>query len=117
MKKKKNTLMIKQDVNMEMNRAVHWSLVVNDIISNVSPEATTQEAAQHNGSQGRFWSPTALDSSAVAKSLQSCPTLCDRIDGSPAAPASPWDSPGKNTGVGCHFFLQCMKVKSESEVA
>ena len=29
----------------------------------------------------------------------------------------PWDSPGKNTGVGCHFPLQCMKVKSESEVA
>ena len=29
----------------------------------------------------------------------------------------PWDSPGKNTGVGCHFLLQCMKVKSESEAA
>ena len=29
----------------------------------------------------------------------------------------PWDSPGKNTGVGCHFRLQCMKVKSKSEVA
>ena len=29
----------------------------------------------------------------------------------------PWDSPGKNTGMGCHFLLQCMKVKSESEVA
>ena len=29
----------------------------------------------------------------------------------------PWDSPGKNTGGGCHFLLQCMKVKSESEVA
>ena len=29
----------------------------------------------------------------------------------------PWDSPGKNTGVGCHFLFQCMKVKSESEVA
>ena len=28
----------------------------------------------------------------------------------------PWDSPGKNTGMGCHFLLQCMKVKSESEV-
>ena len=28
----------------------------------------------------------------------------------------PWDSPGKNTGVGCHFLLQCMKVKSENEV-
>ena len=105
---------------------------------------------------------------AAAKSLQSCLTLCDPIDGSP--PGSPipgilqartlewvatsfshairviliaccccqvasvvsdsvrphrrqptrlpcpWDSPGKNTGVGCHFFLQCVKVKSESEV-
>ena len=29
----------------------------------------------------------------------------------------PWDSPGKNTGVGCHFLLQCIKVKNESEVA
>ena len=29
----------------------------------------------------------------------------------------PWDSPGKNTGVGRHFLLQCMKVKSESEDA
>ena len=28
-----------------------------------------------------------------------------------------WDSPGKNTGVGCHFLLQCMKVKSQSEVS
>ena len=46
---------------------------------------------------------------AAAKSLQSCPTLCDPIDSR--------DSPGKNTGVGCRFLLQCMKVKSESEVA
>ena len=29
----------------------------------------------------------------------------------------PWDSPGQNTGVGCHFLLQCMKVKSESDIA
>ena len=29
----------------------------------------------------------------------------------------PWDSPGKNSGVGCHFLLQCMKVKRESEIA
>ena len=52
----------------------------------------------------------------IAKLLQSCQTLCDPIDGSPQAPC-PSDSPGKNTGVGCHFLLQCMKVKSESEVA
>ena len=52
---------------------------------------------------------------AAAKSLQSCPTLCDPIDGSPPG-SRPWDSLGKNTGVGCHFLLQCMKVKSQSEV-
>ena len=51
--------------------------------------------------------------SAAAKSLQSCLTLCDSIDG---RIPRPWHSPGKNTGVGCHFLLQCMKVKSEREV-
>ena len=51
----------------------------------------------------------------ATKSLQSCPTLCDPIDSSPVP--HPWDSPGKNIGVGCHFLLQCMKVKSEREVA
>ena len=56
-----------------------------------------------------------MNAAAAAKLLQSCPTLCDPRDGSPPGP--PWDSPGKNTGVGCHFLLQCMKVKSESEVA
>ena len=35
----------------------------------------------------------------------------------PTRSRRPWDSPGKNTGVGCHFLLQCMKVKSESEGA
>ena len=55
-------------------------------------------------------------SSAAAKSLQSCPTLCDPIGGSP--PGSP--VPGilqARTLECCHFLLQCMKVKSESEVA
>ena len=65
-----------------------------------------------------FWK-SLLDcaAAAAAKSLQSCPTLCDPRDGSPPGSPRPWDSPGKNTGVGCHFLLQCMKVKSESEVA
>ena len=35
----------------------------------------------------------------------------------PTRLAHPWDSPDKNTGVDCHFLLQCMKVKNESEVA
>ena len=54
---------------------------------------------------------------AAAKSLQSCLILCDHMDGSPPGSPRPWDSPGKNTGVGCHFLLQCTKVKSESEAA
>ena len=54
---------------------------------------------------------------AAAKSLQSCPALWDPIDGKPTRLPCPWDSPGKNTGVGCHFLLQCMKVRSEREVA
>ena len=37
--------------------------------------------------------------------------------GQPIRLPRPWDSPGKNTGVGCHFLLQCMKGKSQSEVA
>ena len=59
------------------------------------------------------FSKVTTAAAAAAKSLQSCPTLCDPIDGSPR----PWDSPGKNTEVGCHFLLQCMKVKSKNEVA
>ena len=43
--------------------------------------------------------------------------LCATPRQQPTRPCRPWDSPGKNTGVGCHFLLQCMKVKSESEVA
>ena len=53
---------------------------------------------------------------AAAKSLQSCPTLCDPIDGSPPGSLSRGFS-SKNTGVGCHFLLQCRKGRSESEVA
>ena len=53
---------------------------------------------------------------AAAKSLQSCPTLCDHIDGSPPGFPVPGILQGKNTRMGCHFLLQCMKVKRESEV-
>ena len=53
----------------------------------------------------------------AAKLLQSCPTLCNPTDGQSTRLPHPWDSPGKNTGVDCHFLLQRMKVKSKSEVA
>ena len=43
--------------------------------------------------------------------------LCATHRRQPTRLPRPWDSPGKNTGVGCHILLQCMKVKSKSEVA
>ena len=52
--------------------------------------------------------------------LLSCFSVSDSVwphSRQPIRLPHPWDSPGKNTGVGCHFLLQCMKVKSESEVA
>ena len=53
---------------------------------------------------------------AAAASRQSCLTVQPHRR-QPTRLCHPWDSPGKNTGVGCHFLLHCMKVKSESEVA
>ena len=50
---------------------------------------------------------------ATAKSLQSCPTLRPHRQ-KPTRLPYPWDSPSKNTGVGCHFLLQCVKMKSLS---
>ena len=54
----------------------------------------------------KCWHMTAA--AATAKSLQSCPTLCDPHRRQPTRLLCFWDSPGKNTGVGCHFLLQCM---------
>ena len=77
------------------------------------PDGTDLETEPLSGQESsQFLSATA----AAAKSLQSCPTLCDPKMAAHQAP-HPCDSPGKNTGVGCHFLLQCMKAKNESKVA
>ena len=62
------------------------------------------------------WYSPFYAAAAAAKSLQSCPILRPQRR-QPTRLPHLWDSPGKNTGVGCHFLLQCMKVKSQSEVA
>ena len=70
------------------------------------------------GKGARMDCPFFLDTpaaAAAAKSLQSCPTLCNPRDGSP--PGSPVPGILQAGTLGCHFLLQCMKVKSESEVA
>ena len=55
-----------------------------------------------------------MNAAAAAKSLQSCPTLCDPIDSMPSRLLCPKDSPGKNTGVGCHFLLPCKPLVTDS---
>ena len=74
---------------------------------------TNRDLLYSPGSSAKYSAAAA----AAAKSLHSRPTLCDPHTWQPTRLPRPWDSPGKNTGVGCHFPLQCMKVKSESEVA
>ena len=68
----------------------------------------------------QIWQPLSiyniLSAAVAAKSLQSCPTVGPH-KWKPTRVPRPWDSPGKNTGVGCHFLLQCMKVKRDSEVS
>ena len=63
-----------------------------------------------------FSSPVTLIAAAAAKSLQLCPVLLPPHRQKPTRLPCPWDAPGKNTGVGCHFLLQCMKV-NQREVA
>ena len=67
-------------------------------------------------SRQEYWSGLPCPAVAADKSLQSCPTLCNPLRRQPSRLPRPWDSPGKSTGVGCHFLLQCIRVKSESEV-
>ena len=61
-----------------------------------------------------IWLLLLLSCSAVSDSVRP-QRLSDSVQ--PTRLRRPWDSPGKNTGVGCHFLLQRMKGKSESEVA
>ena len=70
---------------------------------------------------GLFWNLSYLTNctffhiaAAVSKSLQSYPTVRPHRR-QPTRLPHPWDSPGKNTGVGCHFLLQCMKGKREND--
>ena len=53
---------------------------------------------------------------AAAKSLQSCPTLCDPVDGSPPGSLIPGILQARTLEWVCHVLLQCMKVKSKSEI-
>ena len=57
----------------------------------------------------------AAAAAAAAKSLQSCLTLCDPIDGSPPGSPHSWDSPGKDTGVRCHLEEANLPIKPRTQ--
>ena len=74
-----------------------------------------------HGSRGYYaWEKSQTEKGKYHMLLPSCFSRV-RLCATPQTAATrlphPWDSSGKNTGVGCHFLLQCRKVKSESEVA
>ena len=81
-----------------------------------SPLTQSPGSATGEATTVRSLRTTTKCAAAAAESLQSCPTLRPHRR-QPTRLPRPWDSPGKNTGVGCHLLLKCMKVKSESEVA
>ena len=64
---------------------------------------------------GKMWGTYHYAAAAAAKLPQSCLTVRPHRR-QPIRLPCPWDSPGKNTGVRCCFLLQCMKVKSESDL-
>ena len=108
---------------MYMSLSKLWEIVKDrDACHGVAKSRTwlmdwTKTAVGFEGETEEFVCPSIyLVDATAAKSLQSRPTLQPHRR-QPTRLPGPWDSPGKNTGVGCHFLLQCMKVKSESEVA
>ena len=105
----------------QIGKGVRQGYILSPCLFNLYTEyiirnAGLEEAQAGIKTAGRNINNLRYADAAAAKSLQSCPTLCDPHRQQPTRLPRPWDSPGKNTGVGCHFLLQWMKVKSESEV-
>ena len=84
--------------------APHWSIMLKSKESWSSVEAEMSEGIIYTQMKSH-----ELKKPVHAKSLQSCPTHCNPMDSSPPRRLCPWDSPGKNTGVGCHALLQKKK--------
>ena len=103
-------------LGMFAERMCRVGIMVDNVFHEKGKIKTSYLKLYNHGFSFLFILTLKITAAAAAKSRQLCLTLCDPIDSSPPG-SRPWDSPGKNTGVGCHFLLQCVKVKSESEVA
>ena len=106
----------------EMGQPDHLTCLLRNL--HEGQEATEPDMELRTGSKLReecvkavCCQPVSLMYMLLLLSCFSCVRLCATHRWQPTRLPRPWDSPGKNTGVGCHFLLQCMKVKSESEVA
>ena len=101
----------------------HCMCVCSVVSDSVTPWTVAHQAPLSTGfSRQEYWNGLLFPSpkkpaaaAAAAKSLQSCPTLCDPVDGSPPGSPVP-EILQARTGVGCHFLLQCVKVKLLSRV-
>ena len=88
-----------------------------------TPWTAAHQAPQSLGfSRQEYWSglplPSPMHESEKSKRSRSVVSDSSQPQGlQPTRLLRPWDFPGKSTGVGCHFLLQCMKVKIESEIA
>ena len=84
----------------------------------MSAESLSDHRSQRHFSvtKSERFKETSYSAAAAAKSLQ-CIRLCATLEKAAHQALPSLGSPGKNTGVGCHFLLQCTEVKSKSEVA
>ena len=102
--------------SMESSRQECWNSFPSPTPGGLPHSEIESEYPASSVLAGGFFTTAA----AAAKSLQSCPTLCNPIRRQPTRLCCPWDSPGKNTGVGCHSFSNAwegkVKVKSLSRV-
>ena len=107
---------------MEFSRQEHWSGLPFPPPGDLPDPGIEPTASAAPALAGGFFTTepprkSLLSSAAAAaKSLQSCPTLCDRVDSSPSGSPVPGILQARTLEC-CHFLLQCMKVKSEIEVA
>ena len=94
-------------LSMGFSRQERWSGLLFQLLQGIFPEPASSALA------AKFF--TTVTSESESHSVVSDSVRPHRRQ--PTRLLHPWDFPGKNAGVGCHFLLQCMKVKSESEVA
>ena len=115
------TAVYQAPLSMKFPRQKYWSglpfLFLEDLPDpGTEPSCTVSSALQVNSLPLSHQGIPVYSMLLLLLSRFSRVRLCVTQRRHPTRLPPPWDSPGKNTGVGCHFLLQCMKVKSESEV-